>query len=178
MAAERRPRRVKLFVGLLLGDIALLPKVKRALVRSFGPIDYESPISEFTHTEYYTEEMGPGLKRIFLGFERLLRLEKIYRCKLGTNSIERRFAKNGRRNVNVDPGCLDMSKVVLFSTKDYIHRIYLGRGVYAEVTLYYKDKRYNAWPWTYPDYRSTGYAALFEDMRNIYRTQESESALK
>ncbi len=149
----------------------MLSKIKPVLVRSFGPIDYESPISDFNHTEYYAEEMGPGLKRVFLAFERLAGLKNICSSKLRTDSIESRFAKAGKRVVNIDPGYLDMSKVVLFSTKDYTHRIYLDKGVFAEVTLFYKEKRYNPWPWTYADYKSADCAVIFEAVRDIYKKQ-------
>jgi hypothetical protein len=158
-------------LGLLTGDEALIPKIKQILAGRFGRIDYESPVLDFSYTGYYENEMGPGLKRLFLGFQRLRDLRNIYTVKLITNSVEKRLAVRGKRMVNIDPGFLDLSKVSLFSTKDYSHRVYLDKGIFAEVTLFYKDGRYNAWPWTYPDYRSDGYADIFQTLRNIYRNQ-------
>lgn len=174
MGLLRRPHRVKFFVGLLFGDAGMLSNIKRVLAKNFGPIDYESPILDFRHTEYYTGEMGPGLKRVFLAFEKLAGLKNICSSKLRTNSIESRFAKDGKRAVNIDPGYLDMSKVILFSTKDYTHRIYLDKGIFAEVTLFYKEKHYNPWPWTYADYKSADYAVIFETMRDIYKKQTAK----
>jgi hypothetical protein len=171
MGVPRHPHKVKLFVGLLTGDEALISKIKKGLARQFGPIDYEGPVSDFEHTGYYEKEMGPGLKRLFLGFEKLRDLKNVYSVKLKTNSIEKRFAVRGKRRVNIDPGYLGLSKITLFSTKDYSHRIYLDKGIFAEVTLFYKDGRYNAWPWTYPDYKSDGYADIFRSLRDIYRKQ-------
>ena len=85
----------------------------------------------------------------------------------------KRYAAKGKRSVNIDPGYLDLAKVVLFSTKDYSHRIYLDKGIYAEVTLFYKDNRFNPWPWTYPDYRTSEYLGIFKSIREIYKRQRS-----
>ena len=169
MGTTRSPHKVKLFAGLLVSDEELIPKAGKALTKIFGPNDYKSAVFDFNQTEYYKDEMGPGLKRIFLGFERLRDLKNIYSVKSAANSIEKIFAVRGKRKVNIDPGYLDLSKVVLFSTKDYSHRVYLDKGIFAEVTLFYRDGRYNAWPWTYPDYKSEAYAEIFESLRNIYK---------
>jgi Domain of unknown function (DUF4416) len=112
--------------------------------------------------------MGNNLKRKFLSFQKLFDLKDIYKVKLKTNMLERRLLKLGRRSVNIDPGYLDLAKLVLFSTKDYTHRIYLNKGIFAEATLFYKDKRFNAWPWTYPDYRSEAYIDIFNSIRELY----------
>ena len=160
---------VNLIIGLLSNDPALFPKVEAALERAFGKIDLRSEAEDFTHTDYYTAEMGEGLKRKFLSFKKLFRLENIYKVKITTNRIEQRFARAGRRTVNIDPGYIDHSKLVLFSTKDYSHRIYLRKGIFAEVTLFYKDRRFDAWPWTYPDYKTKSYIAVFDAIRERYR---------
>ncbi len=160
--------RVKPIVGLLSNDIAAMDKASMALTRTFGRTDLESGTLDFTHSDYYRKEMGSGLKRRFLSFQRLLSLKDIYKMKLKTNRLEEKFLKDGKRRVNIDPGYLDHAKLVLFSTKDYTHRIYLNKGIYAEVTLFYKDGRFNAWPWTYPDYRSDGYIGIFNSIRKLY----------
>ena len=172
---EARPNanRVKLIVGLLAADVDKFIEVKKSLQREFGRIDFESPVLDFAHTEYYKEEIGGSLKRQFFSFQRRLALRGIYKVKLRTNLIERRFSKSERRTVNIDPGYLDLSKVVLFSTKDYSHRIYLDKGIYAEVTLFYKDKTFNPWPWTYPDYKTDTYIGMFNSMRELYKKELS-----
>ncbi len=160
--------KVKLIVGLLSGDIDVMNKAREMLVASYGLIDFESAASEFTQSDYYHKEMGDGLKRRFISFRDLLSIKDIYKVKLTTNSLEQKFSKHGSRVINIDPGYLDLAKLVLLSTKDYTHRIYLDKGIYAEVTLFYKDKRFNAWPWTYPDYKSEGYLEIFNHIRDIY----------
>ncbi|MCX5686027.1 MAG: DUF4416 family protein [Candidatus Omnitrophica bacterium] len=173
MGTIKRPDKVKLTVGLLSGDTALFQKVKKELEGIYGVVDLESGILDFGHTDYYRQEMGERLKRIFYSFKRPVTLSDIYKVKLRTNLIEKRFLINGKRAVNIDPGYLNLSKLVVFSTKDYTHRIYLNEGIYAEVTLFYKDGIYNPWPWTYPDYKTEAYIKFFNSVRAIYKESNS-----
>ncbi|MCM8832758.1 MAG: DUF4416 family protein, partial [Candidatus Omnitrophica bacterium] len=85
--------------------------------------------------------------------------------------IEEMFTEQDKRKINIDPGYIDNSKVILLSTKDYYHRIYIGKGIFAEVTLYYSKGKYNFLNWTYPDYRSENYMNFFLRMREKYRQQ-------
>ena len=177
MGHPQRPENVNVFTGLISGDTASLDRSRRALMRIFGPADIETPVTDFTHTDYYRAEMGEGLKRQFLGFRALRPLAGLYRAKLATNRIEEKLAvasrdQRGRlirrRSVNIDPGYLDLSKVVLFTTKDFTHRIYLDKGIYAEVTLTFRKNGCAYFDWTYPDYRSDRYKAFFLDVRRRY----------
>lgn len=172
MGARRTPPRVKLIVGIISSDEKLLRDIRRPLERLFrNPVDFESPVIDFDKTNYYKEEMGAGLKRIFYGFKRLVDLNNIYKVKIKTNRLEETTSRYGKRTVNIDPGYIDMAKLVLFSTKDYTHRMHVGSGIFAEVTLHYRDKSYNAWPWTYPDYRSKEYLDILHKIRDIYKEQ-------
>ncbi len=163
------PENVKLISGLISNDENLLDKIGVLLEKILkNKIDFKSDIIDFTYTDYYNKEMGDGLKRRFLSFKKLVRPEIMAKVKRLTNDIENRFRTDGKRTVNIDPGYLDMAKLVLLSTKDYSHRVYIGNGIFAEVTLYYKDKRFNFWPWTYPDYKSAEYADVFGAIRSIY----------
>jgi len=172
MAKPRlRPNRVKLIVSIFSSDPGQFLKAKSALKRIFGRIDFESSVLDFVHTNYYYEEFGKELKRKILSFKKLINLKNIYNVKLRTNALERKFSKLGKRTVNIDPGYIDLSKLVLFSTKDYSHRIYLDKGIFSEVTLFYKEKSFNGWPWTYPDYGSKLYIDIFNSVRQIYEDQ-------
>jgi len=139
------------------------------LEKMFGTIDFRSPLMNFTQTDYYNDEMGEELKRVIFSFKKLVRPESAYKAKLKTNALEKKLSQNGKRRINIDPGYLNMSKLVLFSTKDYTHRIPMPRGIFAEITLFYQNKQYNPWPWTYPDYKTKEYRDIFESIRNIYR---------
>ncbi|MBP7055959.1 MAG: DUF4416 family protein [Candidatus Omnitrophica bacterium] len=171
MGNIRIPSKVKLFAGMFSADISNLDKAKTKLARRFGAIDYESPVLDFSHTNYYRQEFGSALKRQFVGFARHVDTENIYKAKIATNRSERSLSCNNKRTVNIDPGYLTLSKVVLLTTKDYTHRIYLAGGIYAEVTLHYKSGTFNPWDWTYPDYKTPEYVNIFNHIRDIYNKE-------
>jgi hypothetical protein len=114
--------------------------------------------------------MGPSLKRKFLGFKKAVPLKGIEKAKVISNRVEELFANKGRRRINIDTGYMDLAKLVLFSTKDYSHRIHVGKNIFAEVTLHFKDNTFSAWPWTYPDYRTAEYISILNSMRELFRS--------
>lgn len=173
MGTAGRSHKVNLVAGLISNDLSTLERSRAALVRLFGAIDLMSPVTDFTHTDYYDREMGQGLKRQYLSFMKPVSCHRIWRAKARTNDLEKRFSKGGRRTVNIDPGYIDLSKLVLLSTKDYTHRIYMADGIFAEVTLYYKDKSFRAWPWTYPDYKDADTIGFFNGVRESYRAKKT-----
>jgi hypothetical protein len=176
MAQIRPPRRAKLFCGLLASDEDLLAEARRRLGTQFGTPETASDIWPFANTDYYADEMGDSIVRQFVTFGELFSIERLPEIKRLTNTLEWRFCDDlalphTTRPVNLDPGYLTLSKVVLATTKDYSHRLYIGGGMYAEVTLHYESGEWTPWPWTYPDYRSANYLAFFQQVREIYRQQ-------
>ena len=119
--------------------------------------------------------MGRGLFRVFLSFEKLIDPAGLVDAKLITNMIEDRLADSTqsprKRPVNIDPGYITAAKLVLASTKDYSHRIYLDKGIYAEITLSYRNKQFMPCDWTYPDYRTGEYIDIFTKIREIFMRQ-------
>jgi len=173
MGKAKKPLRVKLIIGMLSKNKKLFELVEEFFIKEFGEIDYRSPILPFEHTDYYKEELGHPLKRIFISFSRLIDPARLPDIKLLTNSIEQRFAKKTRagilkRRINIDPGYITDAKLILATTKDYSHRVYLNKGVYAEVTLYWHKNSFNPFQWTYPDYRTPAYIELLNKIRNKY----------
>jgi hypothetical protein len=162
---------VKLVIGFIFQEEDVLNKTKVLLARRFGKIDNQSLILAFTHTDYYTKEFGSNLKRQFVSFEKLISPRDLSAIKITTNKIEQKMSRQGQRQINIDPGYLDMAKLILASTKDYRHRVYLNKGIYAEVTLFYQHKSFQAWEWTYPDYKTSDYIAIFNRIREIYVEQ-------
>jgi hypothetical protein len=162
------PDLVKLVIGMLAADRDLLAHAAEELAALYGPVDYASPVLPFEFTDYYTQEMGTGLGRQFVSFRDLISPEDLPRIKLQTNALEGRWVREGRRQVNLDPGYLCAGKVVLATTKDQQHRLYLGHGIFGEVTLRYRQGAYAPWEWTYPDYRSPEYLAIFAAIRDLY----------
>lgn len=171
MGKTKKHPPVKLIIAFIFKKKIIFDEAKLLLEKKFGRIDFESEILSFTHTDYYTREFGANLKRIFTAFKKLIPPEELSDIKLFTNRLEKRLSAGINRLINIDPGYLDMSKIILASTKDYTHRIYLNKGIYAEVTLFYRDKTFRPWEWTYPDYKSAGYISLFNQIRRIYAEQ-------
>ena len=169
MSKPTTPAPCVLLIGLLAQREAWLAAAERHLVGLFGPIDLASDLLPFTFTDYYDTDMGRGLLRKFLTFQRLVAPDTLAATKLATNALEDRLAAEldapVPRPVNLDPGLLDGSKLVLASTKDQAHRIYLADGIYAEITLTYRKGRFVPCPWTYPDYRTEPYHAFFAKAR-------------
>ena len=165
---------VKLFVGLLVADPGILNEVERQLIAEFGPIDHRSDILPFEFTDYYAVEMGDIIDRLFLSFERLIKADDLSALKLATNSLEEDACgatSEIARPINIDPGYIELSKVVLASTKNSYHRICIGNGIFAGVTMQFKNNNYHFFPWTYPDYKSTECQRFFLRVRQIYRSQ-------
>lgn len=171
MGTAREPQPVKLIASLLTGDLGLLASVKEALSLALGPIDFESELLPFDHTDYYAAEFGPGLQRQIVTFAELVDPGDLPTIKLKTNEMEQAIATHGSRQVNIDPGYVSLGKMVLASTKNHAHRLYLGEGIYGEGTLTYQRGQFRAWPWTYPDYASEDYCVLFDQIRDRYKAQ-------
>jgi hypothetical protein len=165
---------VKLFVGVLSSVPEAVPEAKARLCVLYGPADLASEEFPFDQTTYYNEAMGSPIFRSFLSFSGLIGPAELAEIKIETNAIEAEMAtrfKAVRRPVNLDPGYLEMSKIILASTKNFYHRIYLSLGIYAEVTMHFKAGQWQCFPWTFPDFRTGRYAAFFTSLRNRYRQQ-------
>lgn len=179
MGVIRPARKVKLICGMISADADLMRRAGALLGRQFGEIEGESEVWPFDATDYYEAEMGTELKRTFVSFTRLIDPGQIGRIKRETNELEAELCRHAAappefRVVNLDPGYIGIGKLVLATTKDYSHRIYIGDGIYAEVTLHWRGNRWEAWPWTYPDYASERYQAFFTQVRERLREQISE----
>jgi hypothetical protein len=156
------PLPVTLICGIITSDTKLLDRSEKILIRHFGPVGRASDSIPFTTTKYYEKEMGEDLTRVFVSFNRL-----IVDIKAWTNALEQRLVlSRGHRSVNLDPGYVSLSKLVLATTKPYAHRIYMGRGLFEEVTLFFKKGKFQPASWTYPDLKNEKYLAFFKDVRD------------
>lgn len=152
MGVPKQPKKALLFVATLFSDPAVYDETCAQLESLYGPIIMESPAMPWDYSEYYGEEMGEKLLRRFIFFESLIDEGMLAGAKIATNEIEQRLAVDRKRRINLDPGYITQAKVVLASTKDYSHRIYIGQGIYAEVTLMYTKKQLQKGFFTYSDY--------------------------
>jgi len=154
---------------LICGIIAPEERIGEAqdtLVTAFGGVDSKSGIAPFDFTDYYEKEMGAGLARGWVSFSRGFSQPELVRAKLRAIGLERKLAgADGNRSANLDPGYLTGSKLILASTKNFSHRIYLWGGIFAEVTLLFERGTFVPLRWTYPDYRTTSAIDYFNQVR-------------
>ncbi|NOZ61225.1 MAG: DUF4416 family protein [Calditrichaeota bacterium] len=168
MAKPKIPLNVKLFIAITFSVDQTYDQIKEILQNEFGPVDCLSAIFPFDYTRYYSREMGSDLRKQLLGFERLIPPDNLPEIKLRTNGIEDRFSLDGNRRVNLDPGYLSAANVVMATTKNFDHRIYLGKGIFGDVQLRYRANKFHFNPWTYPDYKDKYIIDFLARTRKIY----------
>lgn len=169
MGEIHQPARVLLIIGSSSQYVSALEWARERCAEELGGVAKISEAFDFTETDYYTATMGAGLKKQFLAFESLVDPGSLAEVKVQTNEWEAEYAALGRhpepRPLNLDPGYITPAKLVLASTKDHAHRIYLGDGIYAELTLSYRKRAWQPMEWTYPDYRRDDYQRFFSECR-------------
>ncbi len=161
----------KLIIPVLFSRRAAYSAAREELMRRFGPLDYDGPEFPFEFSQYYDKEMDGPITRVFLAFDRLVEPSTLWKIKRTCNRIEQKNAVGGNRRVNLDPGLLDLNRLILATTKHAGHRIALKRGIYAEITLHYRMGGYQPFDWTYPDYRTDEYQKILMEIRKIYHRQ-------
>ena len=175
MSQPSIPKPVKLIVSLIAGKEKLITEASFELSQSYGKIDFMSACIPFTMTEYYQEEMGEGLMRRLITFADLLDPEQFPAVKRYTDKLEAHYiTREGNRTINLDPGYMTLYQFILSTNKRFAHRIYLRDGVYADLTLIYKNKSFQSLAWTYPDYGSMQIIELLNRLRGRYQKQLQE----
>lgn len=152
MSLPQPPTPAKLIVGFFVQDKALAAGIAQELQDRLGPIDMISAWLNFDFTTYYEKEMGAPLSRRLLVFKTLVAQTELAAIKRITNAVEQTYQRQGQRRVNIDPGYLLPERFVLATGKNFTHRIYIGQGIYADLTLIYQKGAFRTLPWTYPDY--------------------------
>ena len=171
MSTPGPPLPVKPVVSMLLARQDLSPAVVAPLSGHFGPPDLVGPWWPFTYTDYYTPEMGPGLGRLLVSFSHLADPAQLANWKVFTNGLEDRFSLGAHRVVNLDPGYVARERLVLATGKNFSHRLYLGRGIYGDLTLVWGQGAFRPLPWTFPDYARGPLADLLVLVRKKYLWQ-------
>ncbi len=175
MGTLKKPHPVKLITGIISSSQSLFNQAEKQLVKAFGRLDYKSGMIDFDCTPYYAKYTGRDLFRVFLSFDKLVDPARLASIKIKTNNMEARLARSMKgklkRPVNIDPGYITAAKLVLASTKDYSHRIYIDQGIYAEITLSFRKKRFMPCDYTYPDYRTDEYISIFTRIRDNFMHQ-------
>jgi hypothetical protein len=138
---------------------------------AWGDILLQSDQLPFENTNYYEPQMGSNLKLQLAAFSKLIDPCSLVDIKLAANELEADYAKCSDhadvRPLNIDPGYLTLGKFVLATTKDNAHRLYLGKGIYGEVTLHFAHREWQHGEWTYPNYREEKYKSFLTQCRNL-----------
>lgn len=163
---------VKYFAAIAFTAQDLLEEIKVLLQELISIIDSTSPVFPFSQfTSYYEVEMGKDLSKIIISFQELKPAELLPDIKIATNQLESRYLKKTGRQINIDPGYVCAAKMILATTKDYDHRIYLNRGIFADLHYRFQQGKFRMNDWTYPDYQQPLIIAFFTAMRERYLIQ-------
>ncbi|RKY25098.1 MAG: DUF4416 domain-containing protein [Planctomycetota bacterium] len=165
----KEPKPVKLLIGILAADEPALAAAIKMINARIGKCDLISDVWPFDKTDYYKNEIGENILRQFVSVKKLIAPGNLAKIKHKTNKLEQKLAKQLGpalpRPVNLDPGVIEPSKLVLATTKNYSHRIYIGKKMYAEVTLIFDKGTWRPLPYTYPDYKQQCYFDFFDKVR-------------
>ena len=165
----KEPAPAKLIIGILAANQDCLQDANKAIVAGLGRTDLVSDIWPFSQTDYYKDETGDNILRQFVSIEKLIDPGKLAAIKHKTNKLEQKLAYQLSiglyRPVNLDPGIIEPSKLILATTKNYSHRIYIAKKIYAEVTLIFDKGDWQTLPYTYPDYKQECYHEFFNKVR-------------
>ncbi|GIS36867.1 MAG: hypothetical protein Ct9H90mP8_2870 [Pseudomonadota bacterium] len=89
----------KALIGVLFQKDEIYQQFLRHLETIEVEIELESEIYKFDSTDYYQEEMGSGLYRIFLSLKGLYPVEQSVSLKNETNSWENEWKEAGKRTL-------------------------------------------------------------------------------
>ncbi len=152
-----------------------MEEVERRLSAAYGAVEDRTEIFLFSFPGRFQREMGENLKKRIICFETLVPIEQLPEVKMFTNDLEWEYREHhlerSRRAINLDPGYLTLSKVLLASTRNYSHHVYLKDGVYGELLLRFHRGTLRNLPWTYADYRSHLAHSFFTKVRERYHAQ-------
>ena len=165
----KEPKPVKLIIGILASNQDVLAAARKTIIDNIGQTDLVSDVWPFTQTDYYNTETGENILRQFVSIDKLIDPGSLPQIKHRTNTLEQQLAAKLNidlpRPINLDPGIIEPSKLILATTKNYSHRIYIGQKMYAEVTLIFDKGSWQPLPYTYPDYKQQSYHDFFTKVR-------------
>jgi len=168
MSLPKAPKPAKLVIGLFMKEKHLIEKITAELIKALGSIDMVSPWFLFDYTDYYESEMNAPLFRRMLTFRELIKQSSLADIKNLTNRIESNYSREEKRLVNIDPGYMLKERFVLATGKNFAHRIYIGKKIYADLTLIYTKGEFKKLPWTYPDYSDKNMLSFLMQVRKKY----------
>ena len=178
MGEITQPKPVLLFAAITSRyETAIEWSIERATA-DWGRVALQSSVFDFTETSFYNDSMGQDLKKQLFAFEPLIAPDALPQQKVRSNQWEDEF-NNGseypeKRPLNIDPGYVTEAKLVLATTKDRDHRIYLSDGILAEITLHFQSGKWQKSRWTYPDYQREDFQDFLTKCREYLRQRLRE----
>jgi hypothetical protein len=172
MSQPREAGHVKIISSLFSPEKEFIDTVIKQLQDICGPVDWVSPELFFDRTTYYAGEMGWPLHRRFVSFKDLTLPGQLVQIKLKTNAVEQQYVVDGNRRINIDPGYITPERLILATGKNFTHRVYLSKGIFADLTLIFQKGSFRPLEWTYPDYAEPETIGFFNDIRNKYMAEQ------
>ena len=188
MAIAKKHSPALRFAAIFSSEVPLMDRACQLAVESWGEIVLCSSDLPFDSTSYYFRTMGQPLFKRLVAFRELIDPIELVESKHQSNAWEQQLQVEKQtelasssisepaveRVVNIDAGYLNEAKVVLATMKDRDHRLSMGRGVFAEVTLFFQlPGRWEKSRWTYPDFQLPAYHQFFMECRRYLRDQFS-----
>jgi hypothetical protein len=169
VSLPREPDPAQLVLSILSSRVSPVQHLENHLRSTFGNLEEVIGPLKFDFTKYYDIELGAGIKRWIVTFERLVDSSRLASFKILTNAIEEKFSQEGRRQFNLDPGLMSLGNFVLATGKNNAHRIYLSQGIFADLTLIFRRSSYQPLEWTYPDYSDSELIGILNQVRETYK---------
>ncbi|MBI4763759.1 MAG: DUF4416 family protein [Deltaproteobacteria bacterium] len=177
MSKPKEPLPAKLGIGIIYQEERAADSAWRTMEKIWGALDVISEVRPFDYTGYYEEEMGRPLVRRWAFFRELVHQDRLTDIKWQALEIEKQWTVKERRLLNLDPGLITAERLVLATGKNFSHRIYLGRGIFGDLTLVFSKGTYRPLAWTYPDYKDEQAITMFNKIREKYLRQIADFGL-
>jgi hypothetical protein len=168
LSEPKDPLPAKLVIALIYQESKAAQTGWKTIEKTWGALDFLSEVRPFDYTSYYEKEMGRPLYRRWASFRELVPQDQLADIKWQALDIEKRWVSNQRRRLNLDPGLITAERLVLATGKNFSHRIYLGKGIWGDLTLLFTKGSFQPLPWTYPDYRDSRSIWMFNKIRERY----------
>lgn len=178
MAHFKPPQKSLLFFAIMYSGRKHYEKAIKILTKTFGPIKAESREFDFMEfSEYYKPEMGKTQTKKYLIFEKPIDRAKLAGIRLFTQKLEGKLSVRGKRTVNLDPGYITRDAIVFATLKERAHKIYLGKGVFADLQAIFGKNELRTFEYTFADVKAN--ADFFMKVRKelILNNKNSRSEL-
>ncbi len=142
-----------LLFAIMYSKKEILDKTTHILEEKFGEIKTKSEEYDFNFTDYYEGEFGTNLKKIFIIFEKPIEKQDLITIRERTGEIEQELSKNNKRSVNIDPGHISRSELILATKKGKNWKEPLSNEIYAHKLLEFKDNEVISFYHTFTDYK-------------------------